>query len=87
MRLKSAITKEKTTMHFACFYQKSAIAPFEPVEACGDRAVIVLDGRSRPQTHVEIARKVCLKRGYIGFTLHMGETFMRASNVRELELI
>jgi len=77
-------------MYFACFYQKPVNygqADLSPTEACGDRAVIILDGRSKPQTHVEIARIECAKRGYIGFTLHMGETFTRASNVRKLELL
>lgn len=77
-------------MHFACFYQKPVNygqKDLSPIEACGDRGLIVLDGRERPQTHVEIARTECKKRGYIGFTLHMGETFTRASIVRQLEMI
>lgn len=77
-------------MHFACFYQNPVNygqSELSPIEACGDRAVIILDGRSNTQAHVTIARRECVKRGYIGFTLHMGETFTRSSNVRTLELI
>jgi hypothetical protein len=77
-------------MYFAAFYQHPVNygqLDLSPVEACGDRAVIILDGRSRPQLHVDIARIECAKRGYIGFTLHTGDTFTRASNIRTLELI
>lgn len=77
-------------MHFACFYQHPVNygqADLSPIEACGDRGVIILDGRERAGAHVSIARSECAKRGYIGFTLHMGQTFTRASMVRPLELI
>jgi hypothetical protein len=77
-------------MHFAAFYQHPVNygqTDLSPIEACGDRAVIVLDARQRPQTHIDIATRECAKRGYIGFTLHMGQTFTRASMVRSLELI
>ena len=77
-------------MHFACFYKHPVNygqADLSPIEACGDRGVIILDGRERATAHVEIARKECAKRGYIGFTLHIGQTFTRASMVRQLEII
>ena len=77
-------------MHFACFYQNPVNhgqSDLSPIEACGDRAVIILDGRERATTNVTIARLECEKRGYLGFTLHMGPTFTRASMVRPLELI
>jgi hypothetical protein len=77
-------------MHFAAFYQNPVNygqADLSPIEACGDRAVIILDGRERPATHVSIARTECAKRGYAGFTLHAGATFTRSSLVRDLELI
>lgn len=77
-------------MHFAAFYQHPVNygqADLSPIEACGDRAVIVLDGRESHANRVTIAARECAKRGYIGFSLHMGETFTRASMVRPLELI
>lgn len=77
-------------MYFACFYQNPVNygqKDLSPIEACGDRAVLILDGRNSAQTHVDIARVECKKRGYIGFTLHMGPSFTRASNVRKLELL
>lgn len=87
----SAYSKRKVNkMQFAAFYQHPVNygqADLSPIEACGDRAVIILDGRNRPADHVAIAARECAARGYIGFTLHMGETFTRASMVRPLELI
>lgn len=77
-------------MHFATFYQNPVNYgqdDLSPIEASGDRSVIILDGRERPTSHVSIARTECVKRGYVGFTLHMGDTFTRASMVRPLELV
>ena len=77
-------------MYFAAFYQNPVNygqRDLSPIEACGDRAVIILDGRNRPMDKLAIAAQECIKRGYIGFTLHMGETFTRASMIRPLELI
>jgi hypothetical protein len=77
-------------MHFAAFYQNPVDygqADISPIEACGDRAVIVLDGRQSHATRVAIAAHECAKRGYVGFSLHMGETFTRSSMVRPIELI
>ena len=77
-------------MIYAAFYQAPVNygqADLSPIEACGDRAVIVLDARQRPQTHVTIAARECAKRGYLGFSLHMGETFTRASMIRPMRLI
>ena len=77
-------------MNFASFYQNPVNygqPDLSPIEACGDRSVIILDGRENPMSHVTIARTECVKRGYVGFTLHMGKTFTRSSMVRKLELV
>lgn len=77
-------------MIYASFYQAPVNygqSDLSPIEACGDRAVIILDARQRPQTHVDIASRECAKRGYLGFSLHSGETFTRASMIRPLHLI
>ena len=79
-----------SNMHFAAFYQHPVNygqSDLSPIEACGDRAVIILDGRNGHSDRVAIAARECAKRGYIGFSLHMGETFTRSSMVRPLELI
>ena len=66
-------------MHFATFYQPSAIDRKELVEACGDRAVIVLDGRNNRPDHHRIAIATCKGRGYSAYQLHAGKSFTRVS--------
>jgi hypothetical protein len=71
-------------MIFVQFYQPSALNSIELVEACGDRGVVILDGRSTAR-HVEWAREECLKRGYKGWKLMKGENFSRSWPIGELE--
>lgn len=71
-----------TIMLFAQFYQLSTgyipgtIPPKfgekRIIEACGDRAVIILDGRFNLRTNDDIARLECIKRKFIGYSLHKG---------------
>lgn len=70
-------------MVFAQFYQLSVAHHWnnyksEPIEACGDRSVIILDGRNSSDTHHKLAQIECIKRGYIGYTLHRGDSFSRS---------
>ena len=67
-------------MLYAQFYQKSAISD-SLVEACGDRSVIILDGRYSPQTNGEIAAREAAKRGYLAWSIHRGESFTRSTKV------
>lgn len=63
---------------FAQFFELSTGWPNgkpEPVHACGDRAVIVLDGRNTSDAWHAIAADEAKKRGYIGYTIHKGERF------------
>lgn len=53
------------------FHHKSAIGD-ELIPACGDRAVIILDGRVRSDTHHAIAKEEALLRGYPAYQLHRG---------------
>lgn len=59
-------------MYFATFYQPSAIQPDKLIEACGDRAIIILDGREHAATHHSISAAECKKRGYKAYQLHKG---------------
>lgn len=62
-------------MFYAQFYQR-AVWPAgtdKITEACGDRAVVILDGREHRTTHHAIARVECHKRGYAGYRLYRGE--------------
>ena len=68
-------------MIFAQFYQKGTTGKL--IEACGDRAVIVLDGRKTLLRNKAIAAENCLARHYIGYRLYQGETFTRCTPVTE----
>lgn len=73
-------------MIFATFYHKSAISN-QLIEACGDRAVIVLDGRNTMSGRIALAKDECAKRGYLGYVLHCGDTFTRSKPITSLQLI
>lgn len=63
-------------MYFAQFYQFGAVSG-KPIEACGDRSVIILDGRESRASHNGIALVECRARGYVGYSLHKGSGFNR----------
>lgn len=65
-------------MRFVTFYQPSVLDASKLIEACGDRAVVVLDGRNNADTHHDIAKRECIKRGYVAYQRHIGESFTRA---------
>lgn len=74
-------------MIYAQFYQDSTgwngkdfSGTVKLIEACGDRSIIILDGRNGLATHVSLARSECEKRGYKAFSIHRGESFT-SSNV------
>ena len=58
-----------------------------PIEACGDRAVIRLDGRESVATALPFCRTECRKRGYIGFTVIAGESLLSARECRPYEAV
>lgn len=80
-------------MRYAQFYQYSAgyvegsIPPrfdpahVKPIEGCGDRSVIIIDARIKPETAGKIATKECKKRGFIGWKIYEGSSFSTAKPV------
>lgn len=70
-------------MYFAQFYQKSAIGP-EIIEACGDRSVIILDGRMSRANMGLIAKEECLRRGYLAWSIFRGEAFTRSTRISQI---
>lgn len=52
-----------------------------PIEACGGDSVFILDGRLSLHNASALAAEVAKERGYIGFSIHQGESF---SSSREL---
>lgn len=71
-------------MLFAQFYQYGAISKDKLIEACGDRSVVILDGRYSNKTNGEISAAECKKRGYIAWRIFKGETFTRSTAVSGL---
>jgi hypothetical protein len=70
-------------MYYVQFFQASAypVGSTELIEACGDRSVVILDGRmSLPAMH-RIAAAECVKRGYLAWQLFMGEAFTRSCSI------
>lgn len=65
-------------MRFVQFYGRSAVNPAEVIEACGDRAVIVLDARESFSRQLDYCESQCRLRGYVGFSVHAGESFSRS---------
>lgn len=52
-----------------------------PIAACGDRAIIEIDGRLSPENVADIARQTCIQRGYIGYKVYKGESIARMAPV------
>ena len=59
----------------------------KPIPALGSDGVAILDARHNLENSAAIARDICRKRGWIGFTIEAGESFSRAWEIRKLELI
>lgn len=81
-------------MKFAQFYHPSTgwngtdhTGPRKLIPACGDRSVLILDGRLSLARQAMVAREACKARGYNGFSLHAGESLMREQQVRGLEVV
>lgn len=51
---------------------------FDYAEACGDRSIVILDGRSRLATHLQVGAAECRKRGYDAFQVYRGASLLRA---------
>ena len=58
-----------------------------PVEACGDRSVIRLDGRIRRETMEALAEQECKERGYVAWQLIKGESLLRAKPITKVASI
>jgi hypothetical protein len=59
--------------YFAQFFIRSAIDNDKIIEGCGDRAVIILDGRITKKLMGEISAHECQKRGFVAWQIHEGD--------------
>lgn len=64
-------------MYFAEFYNKNADGSLR--EACGDRSVLILDGREAKWSHHWHSKQWAIKHGFVAYKLCKGETFTRSS--------
>ena len=69
-------------MIYAQFYHYDLAGKLE--EACGDRAVVIIDARLRTTTIGEIAAKECSKRGYVAWAIFKGESFTNSVRVSHI---
>jgi hypothetical protein len=67
-------------MHYVQFFQRSATSD-ALIEACGDRGVIILDGRCSRDWMNSTASDECVRRGYLAWQLYKGETFTRSAPI------
>ena len=75
-------------MTFVQYYHKGAVSG-DLIPACGDRAVVILDGRNRFETMVEDAIKFNGYRRpvYEAFQLFQGDSFTRCKAISEITLL
>lgn len=59
--------------YYTQFFIRSATDNNRIVEACGDRAVIILDGRINKKLMGEISAQECQKRGFVAWQIHQGD--------------
>jgi hypothetical protein len=77
--------------HLSTGYVPGSIPPAfdaalkKPIPACGSDGILYLDGRWSLRKQVEKSREVCRQRGFLGFTLHAGESLLRERVTREYE--
>ena len=53
-------------------------------EGCGDRSVVVVDGRMSPANIGSIAKHECSKRGYVAWQVFQGESFTRSRPISQI---
>lgn len=73
--------------HLSTGYIAGTIPPQlrKPIPACGSGSVLPLDGRFSKRTMARVAADVCRTRGFIGFTLTAGKSFMESREIRAYE--
>lgn len=74
-------------MVYVQFYQKSAINEDKIIEACGDRSVIILDGRNTSFTHHSIGEAECRKRGFVAWQVFKGDSLLHSNPVGSIRYV
>lgn len=58
-----------------------------PIEACGSDGVMRVDGRYSDSRAVMEARETCKRRGFIGFTMNAGASYLDSRITRAYEQV
>ena len=69
-------------MIYAQFFQVNLAGATS--DACGDRSVVILDGRCRRTWMEATAAEECRKRGYVAWQLCKGDTFTRSAPISKI---
>ncbi len=70
-------------MVYAEFYHKSAVSD-ELIPGCGDRSVLILDGRNRLETMHHFAKDFARKHGWLAYTINRGDSIIRSKPVTKV---
>ena len=65
------------------FYHKGVMTG-ELIPACGDRSVVIIDGRVTTDTQHDIARTTCKTNGFLAYRLMRGERFTTATPTTDI---
>lgn len=61
--------------------------PRVPIEACGTDGVMPVDGRYGDARAILEARQMCKRRGFIGFTMNAGPSYLDSRITRAYEQV
>jgi hypothetical protein len=68
-------------MIYIQFYHPAVTNPSKQFEACGDRSIIILDGRQSLKSHIHIALDELKRRNYSGVQIRKAENLNRPYKV------
>ena len=65
------------------FFTKGVMSD-EPIEACGDRGIVRLDGRMSQHSQELLSEQECRRRGYVAWQIIKGPSLLRAVPVTKV---
>ena len=70
-------------MIFAEFYTRGLVSG-ELIPVCGDRSVVILDGRYLLEVNLDIAAYWCKHRNYDAFAICKGDSFTQSKKLTRI---
>ena len=71
-------------MYYSDFYTTSALDDKKLISACGDRSVLILDGRETLTSQIKHSIEWAKKHNYVAFTINKGASFTRSNQITDL---